>query len=672
MFYQPAGFQINELTDNALGTKSEFVSMCNKAHALGMKIIVDTVINHMGTNGYESDDQSSDYDKNPINHVTPLAKTYEPEIYNNNLFHYPYKNMQYIENNASQYDSTYDLTRNCTSHLPDLKTEDSRVQNAIYDYMDELMTAGADGFRFDAAKHIETPDDISSLRSDFWKNTLNAVRAAHPEKEGYAYGEILNTCGVNRPYSMYFKFFEVTDNCAHRDQIMPAVRNAGQGDATPFYNDTGNSKFTKANTVLWEESHDTYIDGTTTSLNAVQRGKIWALTAGRAGFTTVYLARPDDGTSTNALKNIVMGTANKTSWSNKTTQAVNRFHNYYIGKTEYCTNNQNGTAYIERDTTGCVIVNLGGTTTKTVSLTNHKLTAGTYVDALTGNQFTVTKTNIKGSVGNTGVAVIYKDSVPTPTPTETQKPTQAPTTAPPTNPPTQPPTQAPVYFTYRVGDADLDGTISVIDATLIQKKLAQLVTFNEKQMISGDTDEDKVISVLDATYIQKFLASMSTPTRVNTEVKIEIGPENPTSIVIPTTVDPTQPFPTEAPYTEPQPYTDPPEPPQPSFPTQDGCYTVIFSNNKGWSDIHIYSWENPGDSVWPGESMQFYQINGLGETQFFGFVPMEYSHFIINTGSGDGKPQTIDLDIDGNIGVYIDGDAPVLGNSYAAGFFDIE
>ena len=86
---------------------------------------------------------------------------------------------------------------------------------------------------------------------------------------------------------MYFKFFEVTDNCAHRDQIMPAVRNgAGSGNATPFYQDSGNGTFTKANTVLWEESHDTYVDGTTTSLNVVQRGKIWALTAGRAGFTS--------------------------------------------------------------------------------------------------------------------------------------------------------------------------------------------------------------------------------------------------------------------------------------------------------------------------------------------------------------------------------------------------
>ncbi|MBQ6153182.1 MAG: hypothetical protein IJJ15_05500 [Ruminococcus sp.] len=659
MFYQPAGFELNNETDNALGTKAQFVAMCEHAHELGVKIIVDAVINHMGTK--EGDDTNTSTD--PMSHVTPKAAQYEPEIYNNKLFHTPWEKMTYKEdpNRYSQYESTYDLTRNCTSGLPDLKTEDSRVQTAIYDYMDELIAAGADGFRFDAAKHIETADDLSSLRSDFWKNTLQKVQAKYSNKEIYAYGEILNNCGVNRPFSMYTKLMDVTDSASYWG-IKDAVTGGG-GNATPYY---PNTNFTSANTVLWDESHDTYTDGATTSLTTTQRGKVWALVAGRSGISCVYLARPSDNTNTNALYNITMGTANKTSWANATTQAINRFHNYYIGQSEYCTANQNGTAYIERGSTGCMIVSLGGTTTKNVSLTNHKLTAGTYVDAITGAQFTVTSSKITGKVGSTGVACIYKDKVPPVGPTETQKPTQAPTTAPPTNPPTQPPTLAPEYFTYRVGDADLDGKVSIIDATAIQKKLVQLVTFTDKQMIAGDTDEDKIISVLDATYIQKFLASMETGTRVNTEVKIEITPEQPTGVA-PTTSNPTDPpVPTYAPYTEPQPYTDPPE----SYPTQEGCYTVIFSNNKGWGGtIYIYSWENDGDSVWPGEAMQYYQVNDLGEIQLFGFVPMEHSHFIINNGAGEGAVQTVDLDIAGSTGVYIT-DMNLEGK-YEADFFDI-
>ena len=409
MFYQPAGFQLNESSDNALGTKAEFVSMCAAAKQYGIKIIVDAVINHMGTK--EGDDTNTSGD--PMSHVTPRAATFEPEIYNNQLFHKPWAQMTYKEdpNQFSQYDSTYDLTRNCTSGLPDLMTEDSRVQTAIYDYLNELITAGADGFRFDAAKHIETPDDISSLKSDFWTNTLGQVRADHPENEVYAYGEILNNCGVNRPFSMYTKLFDVTDSNSYWG-IKDAATNGG-GTATPYY---PNTNFSSANTILWDESHDTYMDGATTSLNVIQRGKIWALCAGRAGITTVYFARPDDSTSTNACYNIKLGDAKMTSWSNATTKAINQFHNYFIGTSEYCTDNSNGWAYIERGNNGAIIVHRGNSTSGSVNVANHKLANGTYKDSITGNTFTVSGGKISGNVGSSGVACIYyDDSAPLPT-----------------------------------------------------------------------------------------------------------------------------------------------------------------------------------------------------------------------------------------------------------------
>ena len=433
MFYQPAGFQLNNSTGNALGTKAEFTSMCAKAKEYGVKIIVDAVINHMGTKDGDDTNTSTD----PMSHVTPKAAQFEPEIYNNKLFHTPWAKMTYKEdpNQFSQYESTYDLTRNCTSGLPDLMTEDSRVQQAIYDYMAELIEAGADGFRFDAAKHIETPDDISSLKSDFWTKTLGEVRKNYPDCEVYAYGEILNNCGVNRPFSMYTKLFDVTDSSSYWG-IKDAATNGG-GNATPSY---PNYNFTAANTVLWDESHDTYMDGATTSLTVTERGKIWALVAGRAGISCVYLARPsdDNGLSTyststgdacypTATANLTLGTVYKTSWSNATTKAINQFHNYFIGQSEYCTGNQNGTAYIERGTTGAILVRLGGNTSGYVTLTNHKLVDGTYKDAVSGNSFVVSGGRIKGTIGDSGVACIYYDGPAPEAPTiDPNTPTQAP------------------------------------------------------------------------------------------------------------------------------------------------------------------------------------------------------------------------------------------------------
>ncbi|MBQ0098694.1 MAG: hypothetical protein KBS62_07190 [Oscillospiraceae bacterium] len=59
-----------------------------------------------------------------------------------------------------------------------------------------------------------------------------------------------------------------------------------------------------------------------------------------------------------------------------------------------------------------------------------------------------------------------------------------------------------------LGDADKDGTLSVIDATCIQKYLADLITESDIDLSVCDTDHDSTISVLDATRIQKFLAGL--------------------------------------------------------------------------------------------------------------------------------------------------------------------
>uniref|UniRef100_UPI00292EE230 starch-binding protein n=1 Tax=uncultured Ruminococcus sp. TaxID=165186 RepID=UPI00292EE230 len=615
MFYQPAGFQLNNSTDNALGTKAEFVSMCEKAHELGLKVIVDAVINHMGTK--EGDDNNTSED--PMSHVTPKAKDFEPEIYNNKLFHSPWKKMQYIESNNTYYNSAYDLTRNCTSGLPDLKTEDTRVQTAIYDYMKELVEAGADGFRFDAAKHIETPDDHDGLGSSFWTNTLKKVQSQYSDKEIYAYGEILNTCGISRPYSWYTKLFDVTDSGSYW-QIKNAVIGEYSGNPIPYY---PSSNFTAANTMLWDESHDTYIDGATTSLSTVQRGKIWALVAGRAGISSVYLARPSDSTNKNDLYNITLGEARKTSWSNATTKAINQFHNYFIGQSEYCSNS-NGTAYIERGTTGAMIVNLGGTTAKNVTLTNHKLTAGTYKDAITGNTFTVTKSQIKGSVGSTGVAVLYENN-------EAPKPTDPPA---PTDPPE----------TYILGDADGDGTVSSRDAVIVMRSSVGEADLTEKQQLAADVDGDGFITVIDATLIQRYIAKMSVKFDIGKEKTVQpVQPTTPTPIIIPTT-----------------PYEEPTEP----DPEQGG--TIIFSNNKGFSTVNIYYWSDSDQPVeWPGVPMTSIGMNEYGEERFTFDIPAGITNYIIN----DGSQQTVDVPFYGSTGVYMtDQDAE---GHYNVEFYDI-
>ncbi len=403
MFYQPAGFQLNESTDNALGTKSELVAMVKEAHKRGIRVIADSVINHMGTAPNEDNITSTD----PMQHVTPKAKQFEPEIYNNKLFHSPWFNMTYkYEWSGPQDTCTNDLTRGCTSRLPDLKTEDPKVQNAIYDYLKEMVDAGIDGFRFDAAKHIETPSDLAKYKSDFWVNTVTKVKTYAKSTYGkdlLSYGEILNTCGFGRSYNHYFPFMKVTDSTIYR-QVQDAVNGGSPASAIPQNMANG----TKAQTVLWDESHDTYMDGSSKDFTKARRNKTWAAIAARDGITSMYLARPANLTQQ-------LGVASETDWTSKEVGEVNKFNNVYAGQGEYLANGS-GVAVIGRGSKtqggGAVLVNCSGTTKNVSGLAVATMADGKYTDRIGGGIFTVSGGKVSGSIGGTGIAVLYDEPGP--------------------------------------------------------------------------------------------------------------------------------------------------------------------------------------------------------------------------------------------------------------------
>ncbi len=61
-----------------------------------------------------------------------------------------------------------------------------------------------------------------------------------------------------------------------------------------------------------------------------------------------------------------------------------------------------------------------------------------------------------------------------------------------------------------IGDIDLDGTITIKDATLLQKHIANITTLTEEQLKISDTNRDGSINISDCTQIQKFLTSIIT------------------------------------------------------------------------------------------------------------------------------------------------------------------
>ena len=151
VYYQPMGFHIDNTGKSALGTKAEFESMCKTAHKYGIKVIVDVVANHLG-NRTGND----------------LSDAIVADIKNDSSCWHD------ITKNTYDYSKRYDITQWCMNGLPDLNTGNKKVQNYVLDFLKECIDAGADGFRFDAAKHIETPDDgKDNCASDFWPTVIN-------------------------------------------------------------------------------------------------------------------------------------------------------------------------------------------------------------------------------------------------------------------------------------------------------------------------------------------------------------------------------------------------------------------------------------------------------------------------------------------------------------------
>jgi alpha-amylase len=59
-----------------------------------------------------------------------------------------------------------------------------------------------------------------------------------------------------------------------------------------------------------------------------------------------------------------------------------------------------------------------------------------------------------------------------------------------------------------MGDIDLDGELTINDATLLQFYLAELETLSDEALAVADIDNDGYIDINDATTIQKILVGL--------------------------------------------------------------------------------------------------------------------------------------------------------------------
>ncbi|MFF1794246.1 carbohydrate-binding module family 20 domain-containing protein [Kitasatospora sp. NPDC058263] len=133
--YQPVSYRIA----GRLGDRASFKSMIDTCHAAGVKVIADSVVNHMSA-GSGTGTGGTNYTK----------YTY-PGYYQDQDFH---SCRTAISNYADRSN-----VQNCELvNLSDLNTGSSYVQQTIAGYLNDLASLGVDGYRIDAAKHIAAAD----------------------------------------------------------------------------------------------------------------------------------------------------------------------------------------------------------------------------------------------------------------------------------------------------------------------------------------------------------------------------------------------------------------------------------------------------------------------------------------------------------------------------------
>ena len=388
LLYQPVDFKVGSAQ---LGTEAEFTAMCNAAHAQGLKIIVDVVTNHTGTAdgvGTTISDQVTFKD-------------------NAEYWHLPFKSID-------DYNDRYDVTHGGLGLLPDLNTGNSEVQKMVRDFLAECLDDGADGLRFDTAKHMELPSplDDDTVSSDYWPAVLGGLKTKGGATP-FVYGEDLQ--GGADKFAEYAQLMDVTAS-KYGETVRSIV---GIGSTIDYFSEEnfGNyesydvpSGVDPSSLVTWVESHDTYANSPDVSLDMTQDqiANGWALIASRKGSTPLYFNRT---AGKDKLQGNV-GDAGNDDWKNPDVVAVNKFHNEMNGEDETITKVSDKVVMIERGTKGIVIVNLGVAITDFSTATN--LAAGTYNNcATTGGTFTVADGKITGALSR-GITVLYAGGVTEP------------------------------------------------------------------------------------------------------------------------------------------------------------------------------------------------------------------------------------------------------------------
>jgi alpha-amylase len=154
--YQPVSYQVS----SRMGNRAAFAAMVTACHNAGVKVYADAVLNHMtgqGSVGYAGTTFTDKY-------------TY-PGLYGSQDFHHYSADCPNSDGQIHDYNNQTDVQECELQQLSDLRTESSYVRGKLAGYLNDLLSLGVDGFRLDAAKHINVAD-IAAIKAQLSRSAL--------------------------------------------------------------------------------------------------------------------------------------------------------------------------------------------------------------------------------------------------------------------------------------------------------------------------------------------------------------------------------------------------------------------------------------------------------------------------------------------------------------------
>ncbi|MFG3002053.1 carbohydrate-binding module family 20 domain-containing protein [Streptomyces sp. NPDC048340] len=210
--YQPVSYKIA----GRLGDRTAFKNMVDTCHAAGVKVVADSVINHMAAGDGTGTGGSS------------YTKYNYPGIYSGS-------DMDDCRATISNYQDRANV-QNCELvQLADLDTGEDYVRGKIAGYLNDLLSLGVDGFRIDAAKHMPAAD-LANIKSRltnpnaYWKQ-----EAIHGAGEAVSPAEYLGSGDVQEfRYARDLKRVFQNENLAYLKNFGEAWGHMASGQSAVF------------------------------------------------------------------------------------------------------------------------------------------------------------------------------------------------------------------------------------------------------------------------------------------------------------------------------------------------------------------------------------------------------------------------------------------------------